>query len=68
LEDWPNILMIAREYFPEWSDDDLGFVIWNETAYPFNLVHDGREEAIRLQLNKLRRRLAEDPTYILGAV
>ena len=58
-------LKIAREYFPEWSDDVIGFIIWNETAYPFNLVLDGSEEPFRRQLAELKTRL-ENPAYVLG--
>lgn len=62
-----DALVIAREYFPDWSDDDLGFVIWNETAYPFNLANDGREEALRSQLAELVLTLERNPAYVLGS-
>ena len=62
---YAKALRIAREYFPEWSDNDLGFAIWNETAYPFNLVLDGSEEPFRRQLAELKTRL-KDPAYVLG--
>ena len=43
-------LDLAREYFPDWDDDFLDYVLWNETAYPFNVRGDGVEDALRLQL------------------
>jgi hypothetical protein len=27
-------LSIAREYFPNLPDDALGYLLWNETAFP----------------------------------
>jgi hypothetical protein len=62
-----DALAIAREYFPEWNDDDLGFIIWNETAYPFNVAYDGREEALRRQIAELGQVLADNPAYVLGS-
>lgn len=59
-------LAIAREYFPEWSDDDLGFVLWNETAWPMNVKHDGHEEPLRQQFAALVKTLKENPAYVLG--
>lgn len=62
-----DALAIAREYFPGWSDDDLGFIIWNETAFPLNLVFDGREEPLRQQLVELVGTLERNPAYVLGS-
>jgi hypothetical protein len=62
-----NAVAIAREYFPGWSEDDLGFIIWNETAYPLNLAFDGREEALRRQLAELVLTLERNPAYVLGS-
>jgi hypothetical protein len=62
-----DALAIAREYFPNWSEDDLAFVIWNETAYPFNVANDGHEQALRQQLAELAELLARDPNYVLGS-
>ena len=64
---WADVLTIAREYFRAWSDDDLGFLIWNETAFPFNLASDGREEPLRRQLAELALTLKRNPTYVLGS-
>ena len=61
------MIAIAREYFPNYSDDDLGFILWNETAFPLNVMRDGVEEPIRLQLAALAAKLANDPDYVLGS-
>jgi hypothetical protein len=62
-----DALAIAREYFPGWSDDELGFLVWNETAYPFNVAHDGREDALRRQFVELVQTLERNPAYVLGS-
>lgn len=27
-------LRMARSVFPDWDDDHLGYVLWNETGFP----------------------------------
>jgi hypothetical protein len=38
---------IAREYFPEASIDELEFILWERTAYPFAPVDDLRDQLAR---------------------
>jgi hypothetical protein len=47
-----NALDIAREYFPNMSEPDLGYLLWNETAFPCC-----DEVYLREQLAKLRSKL-----------
>lgn len=48
----PTGLDIAREYFPNLSDDMLDFFLWEHTSYPF-LKHHDREAHLREQLLEL---------------
>ncbi len=42
-------LDIAREYFPEYDDDLLDFLLWERTSFPF-LRHRDKETHLREQL------------------
>ena len=50
---------IAKEIFPDKSDDFLGFVIWEHTGFPafWNIPKDGNtpEECFRKQLKDFKR-------------
>lgn len=35
---------LVREYFPDASDDECGFILWNKTAFPFVEVDHLREQ------------------------
>jgi hypothetical protein len=41
---------LVREYFPGWDEAVLDCILWGETAFPFNLMHDGKEDPLRLQI------------------
>lgn len=59
----PSFKEVAREYFPDESDKDLDFIIWNETGYPefWNIGVDGYtvEECFRKQLKDAQEKLRE---------
>jgi hypothetical protein len=42
-KEFKSVLDIAKEYFPDASEDDLWFIIWEETGYPqfWNIPQDG---------------------------
>ena len=50
----PSALQIAREYFPEATEEEIEYVIWEQTGFPsFWQIHkDGAtpEECFRKQL------------------
>ena len=48
---------LVGEYFPNIGEDDAGFILWNQTAFPFGNLND-----IRKQLERLRELRAQFPT------
>jgi hypothetical protein len=46
-------LAITREYFPELSEDERGYILWNKTGWP-GFFMEG-EKSLREQLAKLKR-------------
>jgi NADH pyrophosphatase NudC (nudix superfamily) len=48
-----TVLDVAREYLPALSDDEVGFVLWNLTAFPAC-----GEEILRGQLAGVRDKMA----------
>ena len=50
--------VIVREYFPDASDDEVGFILWNHTGYPefWNIPEDGwtSSQCLRKQLNEFK--------------
>ena len=57
-------LDIAREIFPEKTDEVLEFIIWEKTGYPhfFRIPKDGAtmEECLRNQLMKFKEELEKE--------
>lgn len=51
-------LEIVKEYFPKISDDDAGYILWNETGFPsfWSIPEDGEtpEECLRTQLKRFK--------------
>jgi hypothetical protein len=43
---------LARQYLPDFTDAQLGYVLWNETSFPF-----GDLAEIRRHLRQFARRL-----------
>jgi len=41
---------IARQYFPDFDDDEIGWVIWNRTGYPCFWDGPDAETSFRTQL------------------
>ena len=52
-----DLKSIVREYFPDASDDDIEYILWNETSYPdfWNIPEDGwtAGECLNTQLKRL---------------
>ena len=46
---------IAREVFPDASDDELGYLVWNETGFPCFFDESDFEAAIKKQLQRLKQ-------------
>ena len=44
---------IGREYLPDATDADIGFLLWNETGWPCFFDGDP-EDCLRLQFAKVR--------------
>jgi hypothetical protein len=38
-----NLFAVVREYFPNATDDECGFLIWNRTPYPMGRLENIRE-------------------------
>lgn len=53
-------LDIVREVFPEATDDEAGYLLWNETGFPsfWSIPEDGvtPEECCRTQLRRFKER------------
>lgn len=60
----PTAHEVAREYFPDKSDDFLEWIIWNRTGFPsfWWMPKDGNtpEECFRKQLNDFKESNAND--------
>ena len=54
---------VVREYFPEATDDEVDFILWEETGFPafWNIGVDGNtpEECLRKQLQEFKDSLKE---------
>jgi hypothetical protein len=52
---------LVREYFPDVSDKEADYILWNHTGFPsfWNIPHDGDtpEACCRKQLVKLKEHL-----------
>lgn len=52
-----TFLELVKEYFPDATDDEAGYILWNETGFPsfWNVPKDGNtpEECLRAQLKRL---------------
>jgi len=65
---------IVREYFPDATDDECEFILWEKTGYPcfWNIPEDGStpEECFRHQLGrfKLARDTGRKLCSICGAI
>ncbi len=46
---WEKAMEIARQVFPDYRDDFLGWLIWNATGYP-HFWKGEPEECLREQL------------------
>jgi hypothetical protein len=52
---------LVKEYFPEATNDDVQYILWNETSFPYfwNIPEDGLtgEECCRKQLKELKEKV-----------
>lgn len=54
---------VVREFFPDLDDVILGYLLWNETPYPFGNEQDIRTALVNYCLVAAHRRPApEEPT------
>jgi len=55
----------VREYFPDASNDDIEFIVWEKTGYPsfWNIPEDGKtaEECFRKQLQDFKNEISKPP-------
>jgi hypothetical protein len=51
---------IVREFFPQASDEEIDYILWNETSYPdfWNIPEDGWTPVacLRMQLQRLKQK------------
>ena len=55
---------VAREYFPDASEEELEHIIWDFTGFPFYWPDNGKtaEENFRAQLQEYKDRKVADET------
>jgi len=51
MADKKTFIEVAREYFPDASDDELGHILWEFTGFPC-FFHDDTELREQLQRHK----------------
>jgi hypothetical protein len=55
-----NTFDVVREFFPDASDDDCGYLLWNHTGYPSFWGQGGRKTvagSIRYSLRRMKQAL-----------
>ena len=53
---------VVREYFPDASNDEIDFILWETTGYPSFWETDDVEACLRKQLREFKASLNEIPT------
>jgi len=52
---------IVKEYFPEADDDEIGYILWNETGFPefWEIPRDGwtASQCLRTELQRLKEKV-----------
>ena len=56
-------LELVREYFPDATDEEADYILWEKTGFPgfWNIPEDGNtpEECCRKQLKELRQEIPD---------
>jgi len=50
---------VVREYFPNASDDEVGFILWEKTGYPCFWETDNTETCLRKQLREFKEEVED---------
>ncbi len=48
---------VVREYFPDASDDDVDYILWEKTGYPSFWETDDTEACLRKQLQEFKEKV-----------
>lgn len=55
-----TVIEIIREYFPEVTDDEAWYILWNETGFPSFWCGESTEKCLRNQLLKFKNQLRKE--------